>query len=132
MTRAVLILANDMIRAKAVAWVSKAEPLTRIEFKKPQRSAAQNAKMWACLTDIASQLTHHGQRLSTEDWKLLFMDALNREMRMVPNLDNNGFVNLGRSSSDLSVPEMSELIELIHVFGAQHGVVFHAFDRIAS
>ncbi len=43
---------------------------------------------------------------------------------MVPNLDGTGFVNLGRSSSDLSKSEMSDLIELIHAFGANHGVKF--------
>ena len=77
------------------------------------------------LTDVSMQLKWHGLRLSTEDWKLVFLDALNREVRMVPNIDGTGFVNLGRSSSDLSKGEMSDLFELIHSFGAKHGVVFH-------
>jgi hypothetical protein len=42
----------------------------------------------------------------------------------VPNIDGTGFVNLGRSSSDLSKQEFIDLIELITAFGAQHGVVF--------
>jgi hypothetical protein len=46
-------------------------------------------------------------------------------MRIVPAIDGRGFVNLGRSSSKLSVGEMCDLIELIQAFGAQHGVVFH-------
>jgi hypothetical protein len=49
---------------------------------------------------------------------------MKREVRMVPNLDGNGFVSLGRSSSDLSKDEMGDLLELIHAFGARHGVVF--------
>jgi hypothetical protein len=80
--------------------------------------------MWAMLTDIAKQLPWHGVRLRPDDWKLVFLDALKREVRMVPNLDGNGFVNLGRSSSDLSKGEMSDLMELMTAFGAQHGVVF--------
>jgi hypothetical protein len=80
--------------------------------------------MWAALSDIAMQLPWHGQKLRPEDWKLVFLDALKHEFRMVPNLDNTGFVNLGRSSSDLSKSEMSDLIELIAAFGAQHGVKF--------
>jgi hypothetical protein len=60
-----------------------------------------------------------------DDWKLLFLDSLKRELRMVPNLDGNGFVNLGRSSSDLSKGEMADLITIIEQFGANHGVVFH-------
>jgi hypothetical protein len=81
--------------------------------------------MWAALTDVATQIKWHGLKLSTEDWKLIFLDALKRELRMVPNLDGSGFVNLGRSSSDLSKAEMADLIEVIHQFGANHGVSFH-------
>jgi hypothetical protein len=43
-------------------------------------------------------------------------------MRMVPNIDGNGFVNLGRSSSALSKDEMTALMDLIEAFAAQRGV----------
>ncbi|MBP1295759.1 MULTISPECIES: recombination protein NinB [Bradyrhizobium] len=79
----------------------------------------------ARMTDIASQLMRHSVKLSTEDWKLLFMDALNQEMRLVPNINGNGFVNLGRSSSSLSKAEFSNVIDLVHEFGARRDVVFH-------
>ena len=125
MSRAVLVLANPGIRAKASDWIAKAPPGTRVEFSRPKRSLDQNAKLWACLTDISDQVTWHGQKLFPDDWKLVFMDALNREMRIVPAIDGRGFVNLGRSSSKLSVGEMCDLIELIQAFGAQHSVVFH-------
>lgn len=77
------------------------------------------------LTDVATQLKWHGISLTPDDWKLVFLDSLNRESRFVPNIDGTGFVNLGRSSADLSKEEMSELIELIFAFGAQHGVKFN-------
>jgi len=41
-----------------------------------------------------------------------------------PNMDGNGFVDLGRSSSDLTKDEFSDLMELIAEFGARHGVLF--------
>lgn len=75
-------------------------------------------------TDVAQQLEWHGLRLTPDDWKLIFLDALKQEVRIVPNIDGTGFVNLGRSSSDLSKGEMSDLIEIIHAFGARHGVKF--------
>lgn len=53
------------------------------------------------------------------------MDALNREVRMVPNIDGTGFVNLGTRSSDLSKEEMSDLMEIISAFGANHAVKFN-------
>jgi predicted NUDIX family NTP pyrophosphohydrolase len=96
----------------------------RLTIKTARRSTDQNARMWAMLTDVAMQLEWHGQKLSTNDWKLLFLDLLRREMRLVPNLDKTGWVNLGRSSSDLSKSEMGDLMELIAAFGAQHGVTF--------
>jgi hypothetical protein len=120
-----IILRSDAERQKAVAWAQKAPWGTRIEWKAPKRSVPQNDRFWASLTDVAQQLEWHGLKLTADDWKLIFLDALKREVRMVPNLDGNGFISLGRSSSDLSKQEMTDLIDIIHEFGARHGVVFH-------
>lgn len=111
-------------RQRAALWATKAPTGMRIEFKTSKRSIPQNDRMWAMLTDIARQLPWHGVKLTPDDWKLVFLDALKREVRMVPNIDGNGFVNLGRSSSDLSKQEMGDLLDLIAEFGARHGVKF--------
>lgn len=94
------------------------------------RTAEQNAKLWPMLSDIAKQVPWHGLTLSAEDWKLILLDALNKEMRIVPNVNGDGFINLGRSSSRLSKAEFSDLIELIYVFGAERGVVWS--ERVAA
>ena len=125
MSRAVITLSTPADRERSAHWSRKLPTGTRVEYKSPRRSLPQNDRMWAMLTDVATQLPWHGLKLSPDDWKLLFMDALKRELRMVPNLDGNGFVNLGRSSSDLSKAEMTDLIEIIAAFGTNHGVVFH-------
>lgn len=125
MSRALVTLWRREDRERAHRWIDGVPNGTRVEFKEAKRSTDQNAKMWACLTDIASQVQWHGLKLSPDDWKLIFLDALKREVRMVPNIDGNGFVSLGRSSSDLSKAEMSDLIELINAFGASHSVKFH-------
>jgi hypothetical protein len=124
MSRAVLILHRQSDRDRASAWVRSAPWGTRITFQEAKRSSDQNAKMWAMLTEVARQVQWHGQRLSADDWKLVFLAALKAELRIVPNLDNTGFVQLGRSSSDLSVSEMADLLDLIAAFGARQGVVF--------
>lgn len=121
---ALVVLNRQEMRDKAIRWISKAPPGTRVEFKGPRRSLPQNAKFWAMLTEVAEQLPWHGMKLSAEDWKLLFLDSLGHELRMVPNIAGRGFVNLGRSSSKLSIGEMAELITLIEAFGVSHGVVF--------
>jgi hypothetical protein len=124
MSRAVLILHRQSDRDRASAWVRSAPWGTRITFQEAKRSSDQNAKMWAMLTEVARQVQWHGQRLSADDWKLVFLAALKAELRIVPNLDGTGFVQLGRSSSDLSVSEMADLIDLIAAFGARQGVEF--------
>lgn len=126
MSRAVLVLASQAIRDKAIAWVRSAPDKARVEFKDPRRTVDQNDKMWPMLTDIAMQHLWHGIRMGTNDWKLVFLDALVRETRIVPNLADNGFVNLNQSSSDLSVGEMSAMIELMYAWGADpaHPVVW--------
>jgi len=135
MSRATLVISNDLVRQKAINWLcSKKLPWgTRVEFKAPKRSLPQNDKMWAMLTEVADQARYHGVKLACDDWKLIFLDGLKRakqqELRFVPNLDGTGFVNLSTSSSDLSKDEMGELIELIHAWGAQNDVIFADDER---
>ena len=124
MSRAVIVLHSQIEKARARAWIDQAAWGTRVTFAGPKRTLPQNERMWAMLTDVARQVKWHGQKLSPDDWKMVFLSALKAELRMVPNLDGNGFVQLGRSSSALSVDEMSDLMALIEAFGARGGVVF--------
>lgn len=124
MARVLLVLNSKANRERAARWCMNAPAGTRFELKEPKRSLPQNDRMWAMLTEIARQVEFHGLKLSADDWKLLFLDALKREVRMVPNLDGNGFVSLGRSSSDLTKAEFSDLFEVIAAWGAKEGVVF--------
>jgi len=124
MSRVLVVLNTLADREKVCKWVMKVDAGTRVEMKEAKRSLPQNDRLWAMLTEVATTVPYHGIKLAADDWKLIFLDALKREVRMVPNLDGTGFVSLGRSSSGLSKAEFSDLIELIMMFGAQHGVVF--------
>jgi hypothetical protein len=127
MSRALITLRGSADRARAMSWVEKAPAGTRITFQATKRSIPQNDKMWAMLTEVAQQLPWHGIKLTPDDWKLVFLDALKRDARMVrlvPNIDGDGFVNLSSRSSDLSKEEMGDLLTLIERFGAEHGVKF--------
>jgi hypothetical protein len=88
------------------------------------RTTDQNALLWALLTDISEQVEWHGQKLASEDWKHIFTAAL-RSIRVVPNLTGDGIVMLGQSTSKMTKPEFSELIELIQSFAVDKGVEFH-------
>lgn len=128
MSRATVILASKAERDKAARWCQKLPLNTRVEFKQSKRSVPQNARLWAMLTDVASQADHHGMKLPAEDWKLVFMEALGQELRAVPNLEGTGFVNLGRSSSSLTKDEMSDLMALIEAYAAQHDIALNEPD----
>jgi hypothetical protein len=130
MDRRLYVLTTRERRAGVAAIVAKLEKFWRVEIKPPQRTLPQNDRLWATLTDVSEQHRHNGIALSPADWRLVFLDAFWRakgeELRLVPNLDGTGFVPLsGRSTSDLTVPEMAELLALIEAFGAERGVVFH-------
>ena len=96
MSRALIILNRASDRERVEAWAAKAPWGTRVTFQEAKRTTDQNARMWAMLTEVARQVKWHGQRLSADDWKLVFLSALKQELRIVPNLDGTCFVQLGR------------------------------------
>ena len=122
--RTIITITGAADRDRAHRWIDLAPIGARFEFKGEQRTLEQNQRMWAMLADLAAQLRWHGRALTKEDWKLLFMDALDREYGAVRSLDGTGFVSLGKASSDLSIAEAADMIELIFAFGAQHAVVW--------
>jgi hypothetical protein len=95
-------------------------------IKKNRRSIGQNALMWSLLSDISRQVEWHGSLLSKKDWKWIFTAAI-RKQRMVPGIEG-GMVYLGEPTSGMSKQEMSDLIELIYAFGAEHGVEWSDLD----
>lgn len=85
------------------------------------RSAEQNAKLWAMLSDV-SRAKPEGRELTPEVWKVLFMAALGHAVRFEVGLDGSGVVPIGFRSSRLNKAQMSDLIEMIYEYGARHGV----------
>jgi hypothetical protein len=131
MSRALLVLSNDTLRAKAADWCRRLPHGTRVEFKAPRRSIDQNSLMWQRLTEVSEQVEWYGQKLSPEDWKDVFSASL-RKARVVPGIDAGSFVPLGMRTSDMTKQEMTDLIELIGAFGAERNVVFRDLDGEAA
>lgn len=129
MTRFLVTIHGPTSRQEAMRIVSRAPAGTRVEIKAAKRSNDQNSFMWVLLTKLSVTLPWDGRLRAPEKWKDLFMDglrsALDDEQETLPALDGSGRrVNVGNSTSDLSVEEMTILIELILKFGAEHGVTF--------
>jgi hypothetical protein len=99
-----------------------------VEIKPETRTLAQNARLWAMLTDVSKQVNWYGRKLSQEEWKHVFTASLSKQ-DVVPGIDG-GFVVLGKSTSKMTKPEMSELQQLIEAFGAQQGVRFTAQEYV--
>lgn len=123
-TRFQMSVRSEEDRAKLLKIASQAALPFTADLRRDRRSLEQNALLWAALEDVARQVLWHGVTLTKEDWKLIFMDGLQQEMRIVPNIEGTGFVNLRGRSSTLTKDEFSQLIELIYAFGAREGVTF--------
>lgn len=132
MSRHLLTLDFPSDRQRAHRYVDAAPDGTRIEFKAAKRSLPQNDRMWAMLTDIAQQKEHAGRKFTPDQWKVIFLSAIGREVQFIPSLDGKTFIPWGQSSSDLSKGEMSDLIEFIAAWGAENGVVFHDGEAKAA
>lgn len=114
-------LVHQEARRRAVQAVLDAPEGHVVTIKPPTRSLASNCAMWAMLTDVSEQVVWHGKKLDTHSWKAMFTASL-KKYEVAPNLDGTGFVVLGQSTSKMTSREMSDLLEIISAFGAEHNV----------
>lgn len=113
----------DAMWKQVKPWLAAGHKL-QIEIKQETRNSAQNARLWAMLSDISGQVEWYGRKLTPENWKHIFTAALKKQ-DVVPGIDG-GFVVLGQSTSKMTKAQFSELMELISAFGAERGVRFTA------
>ena len=93
-----------------------------VTIKAPNRRNQQNALMWAMLSDVADAKPG-GRECTPETWKCLFLHALGHSARFLQGLDGELFP-IGFRTSELSVKEMSALIDFIDAWGTQNGVIW--------
>jgi glycyl-tRNA synthetase alpha subunit len=115
------ILAHETARKGAARAVLAAPDGYYVEIKPPTRSLDQNARLWASLSDLATQTDWHGIRLVSDEWKDLLSAGLVKS-KVVPNMEGTGFVILGQRTSKMSKKQFSDLLELIYAFGNERCV----------
>ena len=109
--------------ATARQWFERAAQLGyRAEFKEPKRSDAQNDRFWELLTRVSKRMTINGARFDAEQWKCIFLQAMGRQVQVLPALDGSTWFPTGFRSSDLSVREMADLQTFIEAHCAEQGV----------
>ena len=129
MSRAVVQIRADADRNLIATWARNVPAGTTVEFRAPRRSNDQNAMMWSLLGQISKQVEWYGQKLSSEDWKDVLTASL-RRTRVVPGIDAGTFVPLGMRTSQMTKEELSDLLELIYAFGAEHNVKFRELEMV--
>lgn len=118
--------ANEALRAlwsHIKPWLMAGHRL-HLEVRAETRSLAQNSLMWSCLTDLSEQVKWDGtRRLTAKGWKDYLTAHLNGQ-DLVPNMEGTGFVAIGRgkSTSQMTIAEMTAVIDLAHAFGDGRGV----------
>ena len=91
-----------------------------VNIREATRSKDQNVKMWAMISDV-SRARPQGRCHTPDVWKALFMKACGHAVQFTEGLDGEPFP-VGFRSSRLSVRQMSDLIETIYMYGAEHNV----------
>ena len=90
------------------------------------RSVEQNSMFHGICNDCAKQKEWEGRKWSIEEWKRLLTASWMRTKGVapliVPSIDGESFDVLYRRTSELSVPEMSELTEYALAWAIDAGV----------
>lgn len=116
-----VILTHRAAKQRAMALLDSAPPGSVMTITPPRRTIPQNDKMWATLTELA-RAKPDGRSLPVHKWKSLAMDAAGKKPDWERSLDGESMVCVGYKSSRLTKEEMSEVIEAINAYAAEHGV----------
>ena len=121
-------LCGQSQRDYAAQALEAAPPDAIVSILKPSRSNEQNAKMWAMLNDVA-RCQPEGRCWTPDTWKAAFMQSLGHQVQFADGLDGSGPFPVGFRTSNLTVAQMSDLIEVIYEYGARHGVEWREARR---
>lgn len=120
-----VILSGPSQRRLAQEMIERAPVNAVVNIREANRTAAQNDKLWAMLSDV-SRARPEGRVMTTDMWKAAFMHSLGHEIIWQPGLDGGTPFPAGYRSSRLTVAQMCDLIEFIYEYGARHGVIWTA------
>ena len=70
-----------------------------------------------------------GRKWLNETWKCAFMHHLGWQMKFAMSLEGNDPFPIGYRSSQLTVAQMSDLIECVYEYGARHHVKWRETKR---
>ena len=75
------------------------------------RSGQANKLMWVKLHELERTRRWHGRKLAASNWKHLITAGMEQKV-VVPNIAGDGFVVLGKATSNMTVKQMNLVIEM--------------------
>ena len=117
----------DRIRNLPDGWVVRCGP--------PNRSSDQNRIFHAIVDDFAKAMpTYHGVPMDAESWKSVLIVSFAKEtaggdIRLVPDLDGGGLVQIRESSARMSKARATALIDYAMAEAARLGVPLSGGDK---
>ena len=120
---------RDVMRLawETVGTLLEANDVVCVEVREKKRSDEQNALLHAMLTEVSRKLEFNGKKLSVDQWKLVFVSAhaiaTGKPAEMVIGLEGE-VINLRESTAQMGVKRLNSLIEYIHAYCADKGMVF--------
>lgn len=122
-------LVHDVARNGAIAAVRAAPQGYVVAIRPPNRSLDQNAKFHAAVADIAKAFPRWaGLDMDEDDWKALLVVSHAKAtkaadaIRVVPDLEGGGMVQLRESTAAMSKDRASSLIEYVTAWAVSNGV----------
>lgn len=92
-----------------------------VVIKQETRTEAQNRLMWPLIKDMRDQIEGL-DAFTPNQTKLRFLNALDKEMQFLPELEGAGMFAVGQRSSTLNKAQFTDLIELMFMHGAKYDV----------
>lgn len=123
-------LVHEVARRNAIEAVRAAEQGMVVTIRKPNRTLDQNAKFHALCDDIAKARPEYaGIRMDADDWKALLVLSHAKatkgeggKLRLVPDLEGEGYIQLRESTARMPVARSSSLIEYALAWATKQGI----------
>lgn len=126
MDKQYFILSTDKARQNAIDAIRRAPVNFCVEIKQPNRSLEQNAMLHALIQEISRKLEWAGKKRTVEAWKRLltagWLRARGEPIEILPAIDGHGVDIVFRRTSDLTVKEMTELLEYVQAWALDLGI----------
>ena len=117
---------TQQARQTAIDAIKQAPDRYLVEIKQLSRSLEQNAMLHSLIQQISRKVVWADKLRSVEAWKRLltagWLRARGEPIEILPAIDGHGVDIVFRKTSELTVGEMTELLEYIQAWAIEQGI----------